>query len=125
MTPVDQAVLHDQELGKVGDCFRACVASLLDLPIADVPHFVAKGENWSVALVEWLAARGLEPLCFDTRIALFGREHEPCIASGDGPRGAKHSVVWCDGEVAHDPHPSRGGLAGEPEWFMYLVESEN
>jgi len=32
------------------------------------------------------------------------------IASGPGPRGVDHSCVALDGEIIHDPHPSRDGV---------------
>jgi hypothetical protein len=38
MTPVDQEFL--KERGEVGDCWRACLATVLDLPIANVPHII-------------------------------------------------------------------------------------
>lgn len=42
MTPVDQAVMHDPDDPDAvpGDCTRAVVASLLDLPLEAVPHVV-------------------------------------------------------------------------------------
>ena len=51
MTPADQEFTHDPANGQHGDCMRACIASLLDLPIAAVPHFAqlaaeGKGEFW-------------------------------------------------------------------------------
>jgi hypothetical protein len=29
-----------------------------------------------------------------------------------------HAVVYQDGQVVHDPHPSREGLAGERFWWV-------
>lgn len=43
MTPVDQTILHDPDAGLYGDCQRAVIASLLDLPIDSVPNFSAGG----------------------------------------------------------------------------------
>lgn len=39
MTPVKQLYRHDPDQGVQGDCLRAAIASMLDLPAADVPHF--------------------------------------------------------------------------------------
>ena len=46
MTPVSQRILASPKrgdghngLGIAGDCFRACVATILDLPYEGVPHF--------------------------------------------------------------------------------------
>ena len=47
---------------------------------------------------------------------------EDCIviACGQSPRGTtkehRHAVVWCN-EIIHDPHPSRDGLVGDPEFY--------
>ena len=32
------------------------------------------------------------------------------IASGPGPRGLQHSVIYSNGTLVHDPHPSGEGL---------------
>jgi hypothetical protein len=39
MKPIDQEFMHDPEKGIIGDCFRACIASILELDINEVPHF--------------------------------------------------------------------------------------
>ena len=43
MIPVYSTVPHKPEEGLYGDCHRACVASVLELPSEAVPHFFAKG----------------------------------------------------------------------------------
>lgn len=40
MKPVRQLYRHDPANGVYGDCWRACIASVLELPIEDVPHEV-------------------------------------------------------------------------------------
>lgn len=91
-----------------GNCFSACVASLLELPIDDVPYFMAgDGAEWFDRLAEWLKPRGLYPLLFkwsaDWPKTGFG------ILGGKSSRG-DHAVVGYGREVVHDPHPSREGL---------------
>ena len=41
---VKQTIEHDPESGNWGNCFSAVLASLLDIPIEDVPVFC--GEDW-------------------------------------------------------------------------------
>ena len=41
---VKQTIEHDPESGNWGNCFSAVLASLLDIPIEDVPVF--SGEGW-------------------------------------------------------------------------------
>ena len=126
MTPVDQEFLHDKENGIYGDCQRAVIASLLDLPISEVPHFLkeANGDAYD----------------FFTRLQDFVNSHGYVLATSRGkpllvycgndlpyyheiagmsPRGVMHAVVGCNGKVVHDPHPSKAGLIGDPSAWEY------
>lgn len=110
MIPIDQEHLHDPEAGVLGDCFRACIASVLEVPIAAVPHFALLGSRWSQVADGYLAALGRE---------LLWEKGDPphdvwTIVTVKSPRGSdlKHSVIYYGGEMVHDPHPSRAG--GEP-----------
>lgn len=112
MKPVDQVVMHDEERGERGDCFRACVASILELPSDEVPHFVQLAEDtgndldWATMFVAWCSSRGVD-------FYSIPGDRKPtgwAITSGPGGRGPLHSVVTFAGELRHDPHPSRAGL---------------
>lgn len=125
MRPVDQTTygIHD------GNCFSACLASILEVAIEDVPRFL--GPYWDDFL-PWLADRGLSA-------SLYRRgDRAPrgfSIAGGPSRRfaGRMHACVAYDGIVVHDPHPSRDGLPSgvteyvvlhgrrrEPMWFSGL-----
>lgn len=110
MKPIDQTIFGD----KKGNCFAACIASILELALEDVPNFcVEYPETWYDELNTWLRARGLFAMGFNAPDAAFFRNHMRgawCIVSGPGPRGCLHSTVWRDGEMQHDPHPSREGI---------------
>ncbi len=119
MTPIQQTILHDPENGKTGDCFRACIASLLSLPIENVPHFCdGKPEGDTTYYGElntWLAERGLIYLEFGTGSGWsesFAAAGGDCfhIISGRSPRGYLHAIVGRNGEPIYDPHPSNAGL---------------
>ena len=58
----DQEYLNDPSTGTVGDCWRACIASVIGCPIAEVPHFVRDhgDDGWFEATNAWLAAQGVE-----------------------------------------------------------------
>lgn len=118
--PVDQLKLHDENT--VGDCFRACLASILEMDPSDVPHFVELGgDKWWILATEWCEENGLS-LTYSFK-ANGIREHLPLywIASGKSPRGDfNHSVVFFGDEMVHDPHPSRDGIEGLPT-FCYEV----
>lgn len=61
MTPVEQRymAIFDERGDPVqrGDCLRACVASLFDLDVDDVPHFSAH-EDWAGSYARWMRERG-------------------------------------------------------------------
>lgn len=128
MKPVDQEFIHKPEIGQYGDCQRAVIASLLDLEISEVPHFLADAKGDSVGYWEglqgFLIARGFAWLTVPARCgaAFFGCErgvyHE---IAGPSPRGngVSHAVVGMNGEIVHDPHPSRAGLAGDSSQWEY------
>lgn len=140
MIPVDQSIVnHCPAEGRYGDCFRACIASILELPIAVVPHTMAYDETlvadpgqWFPALNAWLSPRGLTYMDLslhsmtpdryfrDLMPGNFSLWH---VISGISPRGYRHAVVGHNGVVVHDPHPSRAGLIGPADegWVVGLL----
>lgn len=141
VTFVDQEFMHDAADGTVGDCFRACIATILGLPREDVPHFVKLGTaddgtdirdddgqpRWANLTQAWLAERGLTFYYWDigeaapaaNRIEQSAYPH--IILSGPSPRGPfPHAIVGDNetGEPVHDPHPSRDGILGCDSVFI-------
>lgn len=112
MKPVDQEFLHDAKNNVIGDCFRACIASILEVPIDAVPHFVLLGSRWSKVMngylealskdIEWV--KGTPP----DGVWAIATVKSPRFL--DGQRELLHSVIWRDGKVVHDPHPSRASM---------------
>lgn len=120
MVPVDQEFLHDPEAGSVGDCFRACVASVLEVPTAAVPHFALLGSRWGRVASAYLDALGKE---------LEWEVGQPpddiwAIVTVQSPRtkDLKHSVIYHGGAMVHDPHPSRAG--GEPIGEYFRIDPD-
>lgn len=129
MKPVDQTIFGDGSDGQPhGDCFRACVASILELLIGDVPHFVEDGskpgKHWIFELAAWLRLRGLAYIEAPADApSIYGMLHVAkvhYIAMGPAARGFGHATVELDGDLVHDPHPSRAGLL-KPERFGFFV----
>jgi hypothetical protein len=127
MTPVDQEFLHKPEAGQHGDCMRAVIASLLDLPISDVPHFAQVdadgGKNFWLHLAEFCRAHGYAFASFKGGF-VWAEDAIYHGITGPSPRipGGYHAVVGCNGRIVHDPHPSKAGLAGDPsEWKFELL----
>jgi hypothetical protein len=120
MKAVDMTIKHDPPTA-IGDCFPCCIASILELPRSEVPH-VYDGEGFTdetgevgmKRLQDWLAPRGMYYLEFGITAeslpdwSKFLNCHY--VFSGISPRGFRHATVGYNGELAHDPHPSRDGV---------------
>ena len=131
MTPVDQEFLYCPDIGQRGDCARAVIASLLDIPISEVPHFAQIAHDTGIPFYgqinDFLEACGLEMMWHTNPIYHLkdGIDIYHEIA-GPSPRGNGiwHAVVGCNGKIVHDPHPDKTGLLGDPsEWrHSFLVK---
>lgn len=113
MKPVDQTTFGHPG----GNCFSACVASLLEKPIDTVPYFMADPDTWGQKFEEWLALRGFYPI-----YALDNGEWTPaglCILGGQSSRGS-HACVGRGRILLHDPHPSREGLITLEDFTMFV-----
>lgn len=108
-----------------GDCFSACVASILEIELSEVPVFAASPTgSWFLAFEEWARSRSLGVVVSYTEGApWYISPGVLAIASGKSPRGEwRHSVVMDGlGEIVHDPRPEGGGLDGNATEIMFLV----
>lgn len=51
---------HNPDKGQFGDCFRACIASITEYPLSDVPNFCdPDAGDWPDNLHVWLGERGM------------------------------------------------------------------
>lgn len=109
---VDQQFMHNES--SKGDCFRACLATILELPIQKVPHFALLDFAPDVSVSMQCAQAWLEANGYEMWMGIDDGERPLplCIVNGLSPRGIKHAVVGdtATGEIIHDPHPSRSGL---------------
>ena len=109
---------------ELGNCYPACVATIMGLGLEDVPHFYAKGYEWW-DICGWVSERGFRLLPFGEPIHEdWRRIFNGCVAifTGPSPRfddGTMHAVVGritLDGwDLLHDPHPEGDGFSGPPE----------
>jgi hypothetical protein len=126
MTPIKQTILSNPDTGTRGNCFQACLASLLDLPIEKVPDFHEMGTDWADSFYDFLDRNG----CY-----FYGTPSFNAIASekgidgyvivgGTSPRGiiSGHSVIYKDGQPFFDPHPSNDFLLEPQE--VYSIERD-
>lgn len=121
MTPVKQEFVGPNV---IGDCLRACTASLLDLALSEVPHFLAehpgisddpaKMPNWYTPWENYVIEHGYAPSIvwgpFSKTPKLLGYYFAAGPAQREDGRIGQHVVIMRDGELFHDPHPSNAGL---------------
>ncbi len=113
---------------KTGDCFSACIASILEVPLEKIPNFhFPKGSDFEDNVQEWCKTQSF------ALVSISNIEDDllaDCwiIATGKSPRGDedwhRHAVVWRNGKVVHDPNPDRVGLEGEPETWSIFVQKD-
>lgn len=116
MKPVHCIVKHDPAAGTYGDCIRACIATILELPAEKVPHFAHdNAEPFTVyqRVREYLADHKLAPfwINFDGAIPredLLSMLHQLNPESifmlyGSFEHGGDHVLVCRGGEIVHDP----------------------
>jgi hypothetical protein len=123
MTPVDQEFMHDPANGVYGDCMRAAIASLLDLPREEVPHFHEGTNDVTVfdrRVNAFLASKGLMLVDVTPSEYIFVTNNNlpDCyhLISGYTERGTYHACVGKNGELVHDPHPSKAGVLEHDRW---------
>jgi hypothetical protein len=110
---------------QVGNCMSACIASMIGIPLADVPNFCAeKDGSWSDRANAWLVQHGIQLLTFETDPVSWAPDYRRtvCIAGGKSPRGDwEHAVLWREGQLFWDPHPDGTGFVGEPIDYTVVV----
>lgn len=123
MKKFDQEILENG----IGDCFKACVATIFQRPMDEVPHFVRRsGDDWFADFEKWLRDQ-YQMSALLVRLDDF--EHGAVtsfpeglfILSGVSPRSTQeddaeryHCVAMAGNEsgweLFHDPFPSREGV---------------
>lgn len=114
-----------------GNCMAACAASILEIPLEDVPDFTADYDASSddadqdrvfwQAWYAWWRERGYHCVMLRGRgieqdlTVIDGWEGMPVLLGGKSPRGEwGHCVVGKMGRykphLVHDPHPDGTGL---------------
>jgi len=128
-----------------GNCFSACLASVLGLDIGDVPNFwdfldrSLKGEDlnkaWTTEVLKFLNLYGLSFILirYEDRLFELYLKNTPVMVSGTSPRdpNVDHVVVYLNGKMIHDPYPEPLGIKGRPSEIFILfpkrcnLENEN
>lgn len=145
MTPVSCTTTH-RPPSSYGDCLRACIATVMDMPPEQVPHFADLGATGQEALASarrWLAGHGLtiatfalpgsEPLSEvmdfmeqtnpTVTWLLFGSTTHPDVLEA----ASLHVNVCQGGRVVHDPAWVPNSIKspyrerGESVWQIWVI----
>lgn len=138
MKPVFQTIT---ETGK-GNCYSACLASLLEISLDKIPNFRAEfpPQEFTVRIQEFLERFGLMVV----RVRMQDSENQPvdfpfhpvpegvlCIAGGKSPRGKHgHAVVGkivcgVNFELLHDPNAEAAVKGLDELWTIDFLVPRN
>lgn len=123
-----QAISHDPENGKWGDCHRTAIAMVLGIDMCDVPapnaEVMESNEAFNALYDQWYKDNGYAAFSIGISASSVGEAIKVCngfanshgrnlpyILGGASARGCNHSVAILEGRV-YDPHPSNEGLVG-------------
>lgn len=124
-------VFQDDFSPAKGNALQACVASLFQQPLQEVPNFIALDCGYEEGIQTYL--RPLNYLALKKKISDVSAEDEGrlCILRGKSPRGSfGHVVVARVGqggqyEMIHDPHPDGTFLdTSEASGWCMLFEAK-
>jgi hypothetical protein len=106
--------------GPDGNCTAACLASLLELALEDVPDFRDDSDN--ARLNAWLAPRGLYAITLRGPQMVDGERWEPAGLHmlGGASVGGPHHVIALGGTIVHDPNPNRDGLVTREDYTLLV-----
>lgn len=110
---------YQTKFGEKGNCWVACVASLLGIGIEDVPEFdkwaAERNTHWYILFEAWLLKEhNFHPMIIHHHVPV------PHIVGGTSPRGISHSVIYEGAKLIHDPYPDGGGVKDIEEYFVFI-----
>lgn len=107
MIPINQTIFDN----KFGNCYAACLASILEIPLDNVPFPDGNDNNFWTIYCNWFKSNNA---CIVTiqkndfippESYLIGTVKSPRFENSD------HAVVIFGGKIIHDPHPSKASLS--------------
>lgn len=114
---------YQTKFGSVeGNCLAACIASLLEIGIDDVPDLSPQPNDpihWIRKFRDFMKQYGViaeiySPDFFRPPRGVY------YLIWGTSPRGLPHSVIGRNGQIAHDPHPEGGGVNPITELVVFF-----
>lgn len=107
MKPIQQTIFEPPH----GNCLQACVASLLEVPLEEIPNFTDwmnwddyDDNSWWTKYEDFMEQFGLQPIGIDPNGNWKPRGWHMIV--GKSPRhDCDHVIVAYNGEPEHDPYP--------------------
>ena len=130
MKPIIQTKISSEDGSINGNCFRTCIASILEIDVDSIPAFEdMEGGQWQIPFMNFLSDNGCE---FEGTGRFNNEFHKNLfenyegvdgyiITNGTSPRAwvtRGHSVLYKNGKLVHDPHPSGEGLVELKDYYM-------
>lgn len=95
-----------------GNCFNACLASVLEMPLEAIPDGLGTTGDWQAPVRDFLRPLGLTIVSFAMDVDanwLCGDVWH--LIAGRSPRGDfDHCCVGQGGRIVHDPYPGGNGV---------------
>lgn len=138
MKELKQFYFHRPERGEIGDCWRTCIACLLnaDSP-ASVPHYLwdmfsLDDDNWQHVLAkqnEWLSSKGLRFVEYPVtagsleglRAYLAHYYKDMYVMVGCNSKHGGHEVIMKNGDYMWDPSKDDSGCVGPMNDGYYWI----
>ena len=127
MKPVFQTRYGKDE----GNCYQACLASIMEMELDEVPDFCnlyPERGHWQLEANIWLRQFGLATV---TIAPQFGDDYitaylKDCflIATGDNSNGVRHCVIWKNGITVHNPNKDCKGINPDSIDLVFPCELE-
>ncbi len=127
-----------------GNCYAAAIASMLEVPITEVPNiemFFGTSFDHEWLMNAWLKEKHNVKIDFAEEYEIFHvdfitneapevwalLENDFYFGIGPSSRGVNHICIYKAGRLIHDPHPTREGLLRleRLEKIVPLVEGES
>jgi len=114
----------DAPVGERGNCWQAAVASVLELPLEEVPDIQEYDEKlvWFDKFREWLGQYGLSAigLSVEGNLTIQGYHLIEC-KSTTLKNGELHVVVGLNEKVVHDPNPNAITLGKVVDYIIFTA----
>ncbi len=121
MTQVRQTIMR----APLGNCFQACVASVFELPLEQVPDFAKLRQEsrapWMTHLAMWLKDRGLAYALLDAKVRAEPPSGYGILVGEVGNDRSIHSVVFLNGVKAWDPSPTPRKIDDYKYYMMFVA----